>query len=150
MPLTRARPQLHAMLRLHEYAYHRPTTVAEAAALLAAHPGRAQLIAGGTDLMPNMKHGLFTPSHVIALKQIEELHGIAERDGELVIGAAESLTSVSRHPAVQRFTALARAARNEQPKDDPVLRELAAAKEKGHAALQALADRHPKSAPVWV
>jgi 4-hydroxybenzoyl-CoA reductase subunit beta len=98
------------MLRLHEYAYHRPATVAEAAALLAGNPGRAMLIAGGTDLMPNMKHGLFTPAHVIALKQIEELHGIAERDGELVIGAAESLTSVSRHPAVQRFTALARAA----------------------------------------
>jgi 4-hydroxybenzoyl-CoA reductase subunit beta len=60
--------------------------------------------------MPNMKHGLFTPQHVIALKQIRELHGIEERDGELVIGAAESLSSVSRHSAVQRFTALARAA----------------------------------------
>ena len=98
------------VLRLHEYVYHRPATVVEAAALLAAHPGRAMLIAGGTDLMPNMKHGLFTPAHVIALKQIEELHGIEERDGELVIGAAESLTSISRHPDVQRFTALARAA----------------------------------------
>src|SRR5688572_5166806 len=68
------------------------------------------VIAGGTDLMPNMKHGLFTPAHVIALKQIEELHGIEDRAGELVIGAAESLTSVSRHPAVQRFAALAQAA----------------------------------------
>jgi 4-hydroxybenzoyl-CoA reductase subunit beta len=64
------------VLRLHEYRYHRPESVAEAAALLAAHPGRARLIAGGTDLMPNMKHGLFTPDHVIALKQIRELGGI--------------------------------------------------------------------------
>jgi 4-hydroxybenzoyl-CoA reductase subunit beta len=85
--------------------------VAEAARLLAAHPGRARLIAGGTDLMPNMKHGLFTPEHVIALKQIGELHGIEERDGELVIGAAESLAAVSRHPAVRgRFSSLARSA----------------------------------------
>src|SRR5690606_8181483 len=91
------------VLRLHEYTYHRPRTLAEAAQLLAANPGRARLIAGGTDLMPNMKHGLFTPSHLIALKQLEELHGIEERDGELVIGAAETLTAVSRHPAVQRF-----------------------------------------------
>lgn len=99
------------MLRLHEYAYHRPDSVAEAARLLAAHPGRARLIAGGTDLMPNMKHGLFTPEHVIALKQIGELHGIEERDGELVIGAAESLAAVSRHPAVRgRFSSLARSA----------------------------------------
>jgi 4-hydroxybenzoyl-CoA reductase subunit beta len=85
--------------------------VAEAARLLAAHPGRARLIAGGTDLMPNMKHGLFTPEHVIALKQLSELHGIEERDGELVIGAAESLAAVSRHPAVRgRFSSLARSA----------------------------------------
>ena len=99
------------MLRLHEYTYHRPGTVAEAAQLLAAHPGRARLIAGGTDLMPNMKHGLFTPDHVIALKQISELHGIEERDGELVIGAAETLSAVARHPLVQRhFGSLARAA----------------------------------------
>lgn len=99
------------MLRLHEYEYHRPRTVEEAAALLARHPGRARVIAGGTDLMPNMKHGLFTPQHVIALRQIGELHGIEERDGELVIGAAESLAAVSRHPLVQRhFAALAQAA----------------------------------------
>lgn len=99
------------MLRLHEYTYHRPGTIEEAARLLAAHPGRARLIAGGTDLMPNMKHGLFTPEHVIALRQIRELHGIEERDGELVIGAAESLTAVSRNPLVQRhFPSLAQAA----------------------------------------
>lgn len=99
------------MLRLHEYRYHRPATLDEAARLLAAHPGRARLIAGGTDLVPNMKHGLFTPEHVIALKQIAELHGIEERDGELVIGAAETLGAVARHPLVRRhFRALAQAA----------------------------------------
>jgi 4-hydroxybenzoyl-CoA reductase subunit beta len=99
------------MLRLHEYTYHRPRTSREAVDLLAAHPGRALPIAGGTDLMPNMKHGLFTPDHVVALKQIPELHGIQERDGDLVIGAAETLTSVARHPLVRRHVpSLARAA----------------------------------------
>lgn len=99
------------MLRLHEYTYHRPASVAEAASLLATHPGRAMLIAGGTDLMPNMKHGLFTPQHVIALKQIDELHGIEELDGEVVIGAAETLATVAADGAVRRrFPALAQAA----------------------------------------
>jgi 4-hydroxybenzoyl-CoA reductase subunit beta len=99
------------VLRLHEYTYHRPATLDEAARLLTAHPGRAMVIAGGTDLMPNMKHGLFTPQHVIALKQISELRGIEQRAGELVIGAAESLTAVSRHADVRRlFPALAAAA----------------------------------------
>ena len=99
------------MLRLHEYTYHRPATVAEAARLLAANPGRARLIAGGTDLVPNMKHGLVTPSHVIALKQLGELHGIEEREGEVVIGAAETLSAVSRHPLIrEHFGSLAEAA----------------------------------------
>src|SRR5690606_2952419 len=100
-----------AVLRLHEYTYHRPATVAEAARLLAANPGRARLIAGGTDLVPNMKHGLVTPSHVIALKQLGELHGIEEREGEVVIGAAETLSAVSRHPLIrEHFGSLAEAA----------------------------------------
>jgi 4-hydroxybenzoyl-CoA reductase subunit beta len=99
------------VLRLHEYSYHRPATLAEAAELLAAHPGRAMLIAGGTDLMPNMKHGLFTPQHVIALKQIPELHGIGMDDNELVIGAADTLAVVSRNADVRRrFPSLANAA----------------------------------------
>lgn len=99
------------MLRLHEYRYHQPAALAEALALLARHPGRALPIAGGTDLMPNMKHGLFTPEHVIALRQIPELQGIYE-DGEwLAIGAAETLTTVSEHPLVRRsFPSLAKAA----------------------------------------
>ena len=89
------------MLRLLPYAYHRPSTVEEAAGLLAEHAEDAMLMAGGTDLMPNMKHRLFSPSHVIALKGIPSLHGITVRDGTLAIGAAESLTTISRHPLVR-------------------------------------------------
>lgn len=99
------------MLRLHEYEYHRPVTLIEAAELLASSPGRAMLISGGTDLMPNMKHGLFTPQKVIALKQIAALHGIEELNGELVIGAAETLSNVANNETVRRlFPALADAA----------------------------------------
>lgn len=111
------------MLRLHEYAYHRPATLAEAVALLREHPD-ALPIAGGTDLMPNMKHRLFTPRHLVGLKGIGELHGIALADAagkavaegsaeaaQLVIGAAETLTAVARSPLVRRIApALADAA----------------------------------------
>ncbi|MBI4545089.1 MAG: FAD binding domain-containing protein [Gemmatimonadetes bacterium] len=99
------------MLRLHEYAYHRPASLAEAVSLLAEHGSAALPIGGGTDLVPNMKHRLFTPRHLVALKQLPELHGMEVRGGELWIGAAETLSAVSRHPLVQRhFPALARAA----------------------------------------
>ena len=111
------------MLRLHEYAYHRPASLADALAFLREHED-AMPIAGGTDLMPNMKHRLFTPRHLLALKGIPELHGIGFADAEgrpaeegspaaahLMIGAAETLSGVARSPLVRRlFPALAHAA----------------------------------------
>lgn len=99
------------MLRLHPYVYHRPRRLDEALELLKEHAGDVLPIAGGTDLVPNMKHGLFAPSHLVALKGIAELYGIERRDGELTIGAAESLTSVANHKLVKdHLRALAQAA----------------------------------------
>jgi len=99
------------MLRLPEYRYHRPARLEDALALLAEHGDAAMPIAGGTDLLPNMKHRLFTPAHLVALRQLPELRGIEVADGELRIGAAESLTAVSRHPLVlEHAPSLARAA----------------------------------------
>jgi 4-hydroxybenzoyl-CoA reductase subunit beta len=111
------------MLRLHEYAYHRPSTLDEAAAFLREHED-AMPIAGGTDLMPNMKLRLFTPRHLVALKGVQELHGIWMADAEgrpvatgspdaaqLVIGACTTLSEVARSPLVQRtMPSLAQAA----------------------------------------
>ena len=99
------------MLRLPPFRYHRPGTVAEATELMGEHGGEAMYVAGGTDLIPNMKHRLFEPAHLIALKGVGELKGIHEENGDLRIGAAETLTDVARHPDVRaRFPALADAA----------------------------------------
>ena len=99
------------MLRLPPFRYHRPETVADAVSLLGLYGEAAMPVAGGTDLIPNMKHRLFTPEHLVALKGIGELRGIREDGDDLVIGAAESLTDISVHPSVRlHFTALAQAA----------------------------------------
>jgi 4-hydroxybenzoyl-CoA reductase subunit beta len=99
------------VLRLPPYRYHRPGTVAQALELLGEHGPDAMPVAGGTDLVPNMKHRLFEPGHLVALKGIEEMRGVREEDGHLRIGAAETLTSVSEHPEVRRlFPALSEAA----------------------------------------
>jgi 4-hydroxybenzoyl-CoA reductase subunit beta len=99
------------MLRLPPFLYHRPTTLEGAVALMGEYAGDAMYVAGGTDLMPNMKHRLFAPGHLVALKGIEALKGIREEDGVLRVGAAETLTSVARNTAVRsRFPALATAA----------------------------------------
>ena len=99
------------MLRLPPFRYHRPDTVQNAVSLLAEYAETAIPVSGGTDLIPNMKHRLFTPAHLVALKGIGELKGIREEDGELVIGATETLTDISLHPSVRlHFMALAEAA----------------------------------------
>jgi 4-hydroxybenzoyl-CoA reductase subunit beta len=88
------------VLRLHPYTYHRPATVEEAVALLAEHAGDVMPIAGGTDLVPNMKHKLFTPGHLVSLRGIEAMRGVVEDAAGYTIGAATSLDAVAGHPAI--------------------------------------------------
>ncbi len=64
-------------------------------------------VAGGTDVIPNMKHGLSEPGHLVALRRIHELGGIRADDGHLRVGAAETLSSVATNPeVVSRFPAV--------------------------------------------
>lgn len=99
------------MLRLHPYEYHRPTTLADALSLLSEHDGDAMPIAGGTDLVPNMKHGLFTPGHLVSLRAVDELRGLEVGPEEIRIGACETLESIAASPALRRAApVLARAA----------------------------------------
>ena len=102
------------MLRLPQFEIVKPRTAAEAVAAIASRPpGRALYLAGGTDLVPNMKHQLFEPELVVALADVTELRGIREdADGALRIGAMTTLTEVAEHAAVRaRTPALAQAAR---------------------------------------
>ena len=89
------------MMRLPRFRYFAPRTVADAAALLAEHGRDAALVAGGTDLWPNMKRRQQTPTRVIGLRAVAPLHAVAgdfERGFE--IGAMASLTAVERHAAL--------------------------------------------------
>jgi 4-hydroxybenzoyl-CoA reductase subunit beta len=91
------------MLRLHSYEYHRPTSLDEALGLLTEYAGDAMPIAGGTDLVPNMKHRLFTPGHLVALRGLHELSGISADNESIRLGAAENLAGVASHPLVREI-----------------------------------------------
>lgn len=98
------------MLRLHPYTYHRPARLADALSLLAEHGDDAMPIAGGTDLVPNMKHKLFTPGHLVGLRGVEELRGIESNGNGTRIGACESLDAVASHDVIRNdLPALSRA-----------------------------------------
>lgn len=98
------------MAALPDFAVRRPSTAAEAVTLRAQHPA-SRFLAGGTDLLPNIRHGLASPDLLIDLGSIGELVGIHEGDGFLRIGAATNLATLAAHPLVQeRLPALAQAA----------------------------------------
>ena len=93
------------MMRLPQFTYHAARTVREAAELLAA-PGGAMLVAGGTDLLPNMKRRQQVPQTLIGLRRIDELRTIepaVARDTpqRLSIGAGVTLTELVRNPRVR-------------------------------------------------
>ena len=67
--------------------YHRPRTLDEAIALLAAHDEEARLVAGGHSLIPMMKLRLAAPEHLIDLQDVAELRRIGGDGQALVIGA---------------------------------------------------------------
>ena len=85
------------MMRLPRFRYYAPTSVREAVERLAASPGDAMFVDGGTDLVPNMKRRQQCPTVLIGLRRIEELKTIADGNG-LTIGAAATLTSLLRYP----------------------------------------------------
>ena len=58
------------------FAYHRPTSVSEAVALLAELGDEARALAGGHSLIPMMKLRLATPDHLVDLAGIGDLKGI--------------------------------------------------------------------------
>ena len=81
------------MMRLPWFQFHAPTSVAEAARMLAAEGPRGMLIAGGTDLLPNMKRRQQTPATLISLARVEGLKKITNGSG-LTLGAGLTLTEV--------------------------------------------------------
>ncbi|MBX2803454.1 MAG: FAD binding domain-containing protein [Myxococcales bacterium] len=85
---------------MQPFAFHRPSTIAEAVSLLR---GDAKAISGGQSFLPIMKEGLAAPDTVVSLRNIDDLKGIREEGGRLVIGAAETHASVNRSSEVQRL-----------------------------------------------
>ena len=83
-----------------EFRIARPETVAEAVAERAAEP-RARFIAGGTDLVANIRRGITAPKTVIDLNGIIEIRNIEALDGGLRIGAAVTLAELIENDGVK-------------------------------------------------
>lgn len=97
------------MLRLPRFEVRTPESVEEAVAALAQTDAR--LVAGGSDILPNLKHRLDRPPVLVSLSRVSALRGIVRKGDALVIGAGTTLTEVSEHAQVRAlFPSLAEAA----------------------------------------
>jgi len=97
---------------MQPFKYVRPQTVDEAVALLAEHGDDAELLAGGTDLIIELRNHWKQPKVIIDLKQIDELApAIVDKEGFLAISASTVMADIGANEQVRRFfPALAEAA----------------------------------------
>jgi 4-hydroxybenzoyl-CoA reductase subunit beta len=100
------------VITLPPFRLHRPGSIDEAVGILAEHASDARVLAGGTDLIVNLRNRLFTPSHVVSIGGIRALAGVTpELDGGLRVGSLTRVADLASHPLVRdRFPVLALAA----------------------------------------
>jgi len=100
------------MLRLPPFRYLAPGTIEQATQMLAQEGEQSMLVAGGTDLYPNMKRRQFTPPVLIGLRGIAALKHISGSPGQgMQLGAGVTLTTLAQHPIfLEHYSALATAA----------------------------------------
>ncbi|HXW60628.1 MAG TPA: FAD binding domain-containing protein [Myxococcota bacterium] len=99
------------MLPLRSFSLARPKNLAELGTLLEKADDKTKIIAGGTDLLPNLKHGLYDINALISLADIDEFYAIDGRHGRLSLGAMVSLQRVMKDAFINEHApALAKAA----------------------------------------
>ncbi len=76
-----------------------PTNVADAISVRQQHP-KSRFIAGGTDLLVNMRHGLINPDPLIDVSRIDELTAVEASTHGLRIGSGVTIAAVARSPVI--------------------------------------------------
>ena len=84
-------------------ALYQATSVADAVALRLAHP-EAQIIAGGSDVLVQMREGKRAGAELISIYGLDELRGVSlEADGTLRIGSLTSFSHITQDPLIQKY-----------------------------------------------
>ncbi|MFZ0212402.1 MAG: FAD binding domain-containing protein [Candidatus Acidiferrales bacterium] len=99
------------MMRLPLFSFRAPRTLAEAASILDGEGGNAMPLAGGTDLLPNMKRRQQVPRTLMSLRHVEGLSQIQLAPSASRLGACLTLAAIAADPRFRNgLTALAQAA----------------------------------------
>jgi aerobic carbon-monoxide dehydrogenase medium subunit len=90
-------------MKLPPFSLHRPRSVQEASRLLEELGDEAAAYCGGTELLLAMKLGLTDYAHLVDLKGVDDLRGVASHDGILRIGAATTHYELESSPVVRAW-----------------------------------------------
>ncbi|OZM75405.1 MULTISPECIES: FAD binding domain-containing protein [Pseudonocardia] len=91
------------------FAYHRPTSVAEAVARLAEYDGAARVLAGGQSLVPMLNMRLWRPAALVDINELDELDDVRLDGHRITLGALVRYAALERSPLVaERLPLLAR------------------------------------------
>jgi len=82
--------------------YEAPETLEGAVALLAAAPGDTRVLAGGTDLLVQMRADVVDPALIVDIKKIKETRSVTEEKGGWRIGAAVTGAELKEHPRLKK------------------------------------------------
>src|SRR5690349_2986356 len=85
---------------MYDFAYHKPTSIADAVKLLAADPD-ARPISGGQTLLPALKHRLNKPTALIDLSAIAEMRGVRREGNKIAVGAMTKHADVATNAEVK-------------------------------------------------
>ena len=100
-------------MRLPDYEFSKPATLAECLAELRDARGEVRLLGGGTDVIFNMRGRLFQPDLLLSVKDLPELQQVRRQaDGSLAVGAGCRLTDLERHPDLEPWPGLVKAIRS--------------------------------------
>src|SRR2546430_2169334 len=99
------------MMRLPLFEFRAPRTLEEAASILDGERANAMPLAGGTDLLPNMKRRQQVPRMLMSLRHIESMNCVALNDSGSRLGACLTLSEIAADRRLRNgLTALAQAA----------------------------------------
>ena len=84
---------------MREFGYHRPETITELKEQL-SQPG-ARLIAGGTDILPQMRQGKFSADVLVDTSGIDSLRFIEDQGKEIIIGALTTHQEIVNSPLLK-------------------------------------------------
>lgn len=87
---------------LPKFDYHEPLSVDEACQIMSDLGEKAKPLAGGTDLIVNMKKKILSPEHLVALSRIEDLRKIELLNGSVRIGACVTAAELAESQEIKR------------------------------------------------